>query len=262
MKHWRYYSALVKTRLSKDLVYRFNFWVAFITDLLIMAIQTIVFIVIYQHADVIGGWSRQQTIIFMATFIIVNGLAMGLFFFGILRIPWMVQTGGLDLEITKPVNTAFLVIFKYFDFGGLLGIVPGIALLIGTVVHYRIPVGVVQVIGYVAALLVMTAMYMALMVLFRLPAFWMVRTDSLEELEGELSNFAWRVPGVALRGVERLMFLVVLPYGLVATVPTEMLTGALSPVGILAIVLIAVAQMTLAAVGWRLSLRRYSSASS
>lgn len=262
MRYLRFYQALVRTRLSKDLVYRFNFWVAFITDLVIMALQTFVFVAIYQHADAIGGWNREQILVFMATFIIVNGLTMGIFFFGVLRIPWLIRTGGLDLEITKPVNTAFLVLFKHFDLGGLLGLVPGVVLLVVTVVHYHVPVGATGVLAYVLLVVLMTALHLALMLSFRLPAFWTVRADSLTEMAGELSSFAWRVPGVALRGLERLWFMVIVPFALIATVPTTALTGALSTKGLLVVLAVTLVHMVFAAGAWRISLRHYSSASS
>jgi ABC-2 type transport system permease protein len=262
MRHLHLYRSLVAARVSKDLVYQANFWVAFITDLAIMALQTVVFLAIYQYTDEVAGWGRPEVLIFMATFIIINGLTMGTFFFGILSLPWLVRTGQLDIDITKPINTRFLVSLRHFDLGGLLGAVPGVALLVATVASSGIVVTWDRILGYVLLVMLMTVLYYSLMTLFRLPAFWLVKADALTDMEGELTGFAWRVPGVAFQGVERLLLLVLLPFGLIATVPAQAISGLLDPVQLVVVLGVTAAQVFCSSLLWRMSLLHYSSASS
>jgi ABC-2 type transport system permease protein len=90
----------------------------------------------------------------------------------------------------------------------------------------------------------------------------MVRTNAFNDLENTLVDFAYRIPGVAFRGVWKVILYVVLPYGLMATLPTQLLTGGmpwsywLLASGVLA------GFWLLMNLFWRSGLRRYGSASS
>jgi ABC-2 type transport system permease protein len=99
-------------------------------------------------------------------------------------------------------------------------------------------------------------------VLLRVPAFWLVRITAFQDLENSLVEFSFRVPGVVFRGVWKFMLYVVLPYGLMATIPTQFLTGGMTLRHWLLVggvcILFWVGTLGL----WRIGLRRYGSASS
>ncbi|MDR1440294.1 MAG: ABC-2 family transporter protein [Clostridiales bacterium] len=87
-------------------------------------------------------------------------------------------------------------------------------------------------------------------------------TSSVDILEGELLMFSFKIPGVLFKGVFKAVFHFILPYGVMATVPTQLLSGTLSMHGLLQ-ALGAVAVFTVFALWfWRFGLKHYKSASS
>lgn len=118
------------------------------------------------------------------------------------------------------------------------------------------------VIGYVLIFGMMFLLMYCLMVVLRVPAFWLVRINAFSSLENTLVEFSFRVPGVVFRGVWKVLLYVVLPYGLMATLPTQFLTGGmrlehwLLAGGVLAVFWIIMLVL------WKAGLRRYGSASS
>jgi ABC-2 type transport system permease protein len=85
---------------------------------------------------------------------------------------------------------------------------------------------------------------------------------TVHHLEDSLIELSMKVPGVVFEGVWKILFQVVLPYGLMATLPTQMLTGTLSLPSLLWGSGIAVLFTFFAFRLWKFGLTRYKSASS
>ncbi len=59
-----------------------------------------------------------------------------------------------------------------------------------------------------------------------MPAFWFVKINSILSFESQTTEFAFKVPGVAYQGIIKFILWVVVPYALIATIPTQFLTGS------------------------------------
>ena len=187
---------------------------------------------------------------------------MGTYFFGVLSLPDKIRTGQLDLYLTKPTNALFLLSFEQMDFGSIILTIPGILIVVWGAVRLPSPVTFWMVLGYILFLTIMYILMFFLMVLVRIPAFWFTRLTVFDHLEGALVEFSYRVPGVLYKGVWKFILYILLPYGLMATLPTQMLAGEVRWMhwvlvcGVLAIFWL------LTEVVWRFGLSRYNSASS
>lgn len=186
---------------------------------------------------------------------------MTLYFFGILTIPGKISSGKLDLYIVKPVNTLFYQSFERIDVGSLPLVFASIAILVYAAAG-SMEVTVVKVLGYAALVLLMTLLYYDMGVIFRTIPFFVIRTNSIDLLEGELIVLCMKIPGVIFKGAFKLLFYLVLPYGIMATIPTQFFFGALSPLGMIYAVGITAAFTAFTLAFWRLGLKHYKSASS
>jgi ABC-2 type transport system permease protein len=226
-KYARLLYVFMKVRLNKSMMYSFNFWMAFITDLSIFMLQIAMFSAIFLNVGTLNGWNVYQMIVFIGTFTILDASYMATYFFGVLTIPEKIRTGTLDQYIVRPVNTLFYVSFENIDPGSLVLIVPGIMMVAYGVGMLGISVTAAAIAGYVFLLLLMYFLMYDLMIIIRTLAFRFVRIDSLCEIEGELVNFSFRIPGIVFKGAWKLIFYVLLPYGLMATIPAQFLADAL-----------------------------------
>ena len=201
-----------------------------------------------------------QIIVFVGTFTIVDGLGMGTWFFGIISLPEKIRTGALDMRITKPVDTQFLVSAESFNPGSFLGPVAG-----AFIVRYGMRAGGFsltpgKLAGYLLLVLMMYLLMYSLSLLVMTCAFFFVKIDALIQAEESAVEFAFRIPGTAFRGAAKFVFMVLIPYGLIATVPTQFLTAGLNWGQGAAVTAITLFFVTATRLFFRFGLSRYSSA--
>ncbi len=261
-KYARLLYVFMKVRLNKSMMYSFNFWTAFITDLSIFMLQIAMFSAIFLNIGTLNGWNVYQMIVFIGTFTILDASYMATYFFGVLTIPEKIRTGTLDQYIVRPVSTLFYVSFENVDPGSLVVIVPGIMMVSYGIGMLGITVTAGAIAGYVFLLLVMYFLMYDLMIIIRTFAFRFVKIDAFCEIEGELVSFSFRIPGIVFKGAWKLIFYVLLPYGLMATIPAQFLTDVLDGRYWLLSLGVSAVFGFLCVFLWKRGMRRYSSASS
>ena len=92
--------------------------------------------------------------------------------------------------------------------------------------------------------------------------FLVISTNAIHQLEGQLIEMNFRVPGILFKGVFRVIFYFLLPYGIMSTIPTQFLSDALSLPGLVHAVCIVVIFTVFTLWFWKFGLRHYKSASS
>jgi ABC-2 type transport system permease protein len=108
----------------------------------------------------------------------------------------------------------------------------------------------------------MTLLWYDCELLLRTLTFFFISTSAMDAIETNLIDGCFRVPGTLFHGAWKVIFWFVLPYGVMATVPTQLLTGALTPAGAAYAVGLTVAFTAFTLWFWRFGLRHYQSASS
>ena len=252
----------MKLKISRMMVFRLSFFGAFFADGMLFVVQLLTFGVIYSQVDSIGGWSRGQMLIFIGTFSMINGINMLIYFFGVLTIPHKIREGGLDHYLTKPVSPLLRITFENVNPGSA-----PLLLMSALIIAYGINVeGVVVtlplLLGYSALTLLMTLLWYDMELIIRTIPFFVISANAIERIEGDAIELNFKIPGVLYRGVYKILFYFVLPYGIMATVPTQFITETLSPSGLLQ-ALFVVAFFTAFAIRlWKFGLKNYKSASS
>jgi len=219
---------LIKFKLSKSMIYSMNFWIAFFVDFILFLFHLLAFSTIFRFTDNINGWTLNQMAVFVGTFHLVDSLIMGSVFFGILNLPDRIRTGTLDLVLCKPVNPQFYISSDSFNPGSFFGVITGSAMIAYGMIQGAYPLTIPKVLGYLLLISLMFLLFYSLMLLIRSIAFFTIRIDSLLQAEDSVIEFAFRVPGSAYKGISRVIFMAVIPYGMIASVPTQFFTEGLS----------------------------------
>ncbi|MDR1532424.1 MAG: ABC-2 family transporter protein [Clostridiales bacterium] len=260
MKNLRFILLLLKLRLSHMMVFRLSFFGAFFADGTLFLMQLLSFSVIYGQVDAIGGWSRGQMLVFVGTFSMINAINMTVYFFGLINIPELIRGGGLDLYITKPVNPLFRLTFENADPGS----VP-LLCLSGAIIAYGLsvegaPLTAPLIAGYVAFVLIMTLLYYDMELILRTIPFFVISAAAIDRLEGDLLTLNFKIPGIIYKGGFKILFYFIMPYGIMATVPTQFVTKTLTPAGLVHAVCAAALFTVFALWFWRFGLKHYKSA--
>lgn len=253
---------LVKMKIIGSSVFRLSFFGAFFVDGSMFTLQVLMFEAIYSQIGSIGDWARGDMMIFIGTFSLLNAINMTVYFFGLIGIPRKVIDGDLDYYITKPVNPLLRLTFENVDLGSL----PLIFLSVGIVIYGVNIAGYIlsalDIALYTVLVLLMALLYYDMEVLLRTVAFFALSVGNLESIEGSLFDLCMKLPGTLFKGAYKVIFMFILPYGIMATLPSQALTGALTAeAAVYGVAIVAV--FTFAALRfWKFGLSRYKSASS
>lgn len=254
---------LVRMKLSRMMVFRFSFFSAFFVDSTMFLFELLAFSAIYANVDSIGGWSRAEMTVFIGTFSLINALNMVVYFFGVIQIPDKIIRGGLDQYLTGPMNPLLRLTFESVNPGSLPLVAVSLAIIAYGAAQLPVAPTVGQACLYGLMVLLMTLLWYDLEVLLRCIPFFVQSSYSVaDRIEGSMLSMNFRIPGTLYRGVLKLLFYFFLPYGIMSTLPTQLLAGTLTPAGFLYGVLMVALFTWLTLFVWRKGLSRYKSASS
>lgn len=251
---------LAKLQLSSVMMYRASFWGAFFADLSLFAIQLLFFGVITSNRS-IGDWNIHHLTVFIGTFIALDGLYMASYFFGIISLPRKIRTGELDLTIIKPVNTLLYVSFCRLNLGSIGLFIVGI----GIVIYGGARLNALSASSLLQFSLVFMMMYVlmyALMLCLRCISFWTTRVNAVTRIENTMVEFSFRLPAPGIYGVWKILLFVVLPYGLMANMPSAALFGQFDIRQWILCIGVTAFFLALSLLLWSFGRARYDSASS
>lgn len=253
---------LLKMKLSKNMAFRFSFFGVFFVDGSLFLIQILMFTSIYSQVGSIGGWDRSQMLLFIGTFSIINAVNMATYFFGLISIPNKIKSGEMDLYITKPVNSLLHLSFESIDIGSIPLVFASIGIVVYAVLGMNVQITALTIIGYTFLVLIMILLWYDMMVIIRTIPFFVIQASSIERLEGEAITLCMKIPGTLFKGAFKLLFYLILPYGIMATVPTQFFSRTLSPLGFVYSVAVVLAFTVFTLFFWKFGLKNYKSASS
>lgn len=263
MKHdLKFIKELIKLRMSHIMTFRLGFFGPFFIDSTFFLVQILAFEAIYSHVDRIRGWGHGEIIIFVGTFSLIDALNMIIYFFGVLSIPEKIRTGEMDLYLTKPVSPLLRITFEKVNPGS----VP-LLLFSACVIAYGVKEGgagvsLAGMAKYGIMVLLMTLLYYDMELILRSFSFFMLSVDNLMKIENTAVELCLKIPGTAFQGIYKVIFYCILPYGLIATLPAQALTGMLSVQGMLFGIGITGIFTVLAQKLWKHGIHHYESAGS
>lgn len=261
-KNGRVLRELILLRFHGLMVFRLDFFGPFFVDGSMFAIQLMAFAAVYSNVDQIGGWGIGEMILYIGTFSLLNAVSMTICFFGLNGIPGKVWSGELDLYLTKPVSPLFRLTFENISPGSIPLVLMSICMIVYGASRLQEPLTGRAISAYLFWLAVMQVLYYEMEVIIRSVSLYIVSTARMEQLEDAGITLCMKLPGIAFYGVYKVIFYLLLPYGIMATLPVQSLIGEmdlhLAGYGIFVVFLFTV----LTGVVWKTGLRRYNSASS
>lgn len=261
-RYWRIYVALWKNSVIREMSFKSNFLLWIITELLWFALQLAFIVVIYQHTDHIGDWSKYQVVLLMGVSHFIQQIFQAFFLTNCTQISEYVRTGKLDFMLLLPINTRFIVSLRQVDLGGFINAGSAVAVMGYALRQLHLVPSLLQMLGFLSLVAAGVFIHYSLMFLLSSISFWTVRAQGIVWGYYSLFNIA-RLPDAAYRGFFKAFFTFAVPMILVANVPAKLLADKLkSPLEMLLLVVMGVVCWVVSEIGWRFSVRHYTSASS
>jgi ABC-2 type transport system permease protein len=256
------YAALWKNSVTREMSFKGNFLLWIIVELLWFGLQLCFVSVIYSQTESVGSWTKWQMVLLVGASNFIQQIYQAFFLTNCTNLSELVRTGKMDFLLLLPVNTRFLVSLRVVDLGAFFNAVFAACVMTFAAVKLGLQPTPGQFAGFSALCVAGILLHYSLMFILATICFWTVRAQGIVWGYYNLFNIA-RMPDEAFRGAFKAVFTFALPVLLVSNVPTRVLADTLRTWHWWALLLALVALWTAFSEWfWRLSVRRYTSASS
>jgi len=260
-KYLRVYKVFIENAFSYDVQYRGDTILKLISNMLWVGMLFLTIEIIFSHTTSIVGWSKQEVYLMTVIWVIADELFSGLFSANIFKISNYVTDGELDVLITKPISTLFIVSNKHIMLRAFYRLLMQLPILFWIIHHFQIEVTLVN--SLLATLLILVAVWIdySRCLIANTLSFWFHRIENVNDLIGTMNTLGKYPLSIWPRTV-KIILLTALPIAFSGFMPTATLVGRWPWYGVLYAFVFAVVLCVLAVQFWNFALRRYSSASS
>jgi len=256
------YAALWKNSVTRELSFKGNFILWIFVETLWFALQLAFVDVIFRQTTTVGSWTQWQMVLLVGASNFIQQIYQAFFLTNCTNLSELIRTGKMDFLLLLPVNTRFIVSLRQVDLGGFVNALFGVCVMIFAAGKLHLHPSLMQLTGFCMLCLVGISIHYSLMFMLAAVGFWTVRAQGIVWGYYNLFNIA-RMPDEAFRGAYKAVFTFALPVLLVTNVPVRLLADkALEPAFWLSLLALGVVWAIISEWFWRVSVRRYTSASS
>lgn len=261
MRFLRLFLSFLKYRVKRELEFRFNLSFLLIFDLAWIVINLFSVTLIFRQAGTVAGWTRQEGILLLFVYYVASSLIKVFVVPGVQELSELVRLGRLDLYLVKPAEIRLLVIFGEMQlvelsrFFLMFGIIPWYLQTQSIIVH--IDQWILFSLFVLMALIGIFGVYFSIAVL----SFWIQNTYNIGDLFRETIDAAKRPVEIFPATIRNFVTFVV-PIGLIASIPTQVLLGHIGWSFLPPVLFAAVFLFLFSNLFFKFALRHYTSASS
>lgn len=256
------YFYFVKNNIIAQMEYKANFIISMLTEVAFLLAKALYIIVIFSAGLSINGLSPDQMLMFIGSYTVITGIMDAMYYPNIAAIPEYIRNATLDIYITKPISTLFMVGFRKFDIGlGIPNVLAGLAMIVISWYKSGITVSFYNVLGYLFFTFIGCIVTFPILLIPVTFSFWIIKADALMDIiwaMWDFNNMPMTIYNRVLKTIGVFIFPIFLltnfaPMFVLRILPKEYLIYAILSVPLF---------MAIAVVFWNFAIKRYSSASS
>jgi len=247
--------------LSRDLEFKANFLGGLVVDIIYYSIQFFFFSVIYSYVEAIGVFKREDVIIFLVVTFLADTCYMFFFSGNLFNLNnWMVK-GDLDYFLLKPLESQFIISFRYVKSYAILSLIILIIMLTNLLLAYPSSIGFFNIISFIFSFIMGIIIWYSIDFIISSSCFWFKNFSVAGWLSHEIIKFSSR-PDAIYTGLLRKILFSVVPMTLIASIPTRNLLYGPNFVYLVWQFFIAIIFVLFTRIIWKRGILRYESASS
>ena len=189
-------------------------------DLTYHIVNIFIFKILFNHTELIGGWSEDQLIVFISSYILIDGIAMSFFATGCWWLPQRINNGDLDYYLVRPVSSLFFLSFKDFAANSFLNLLIAIGIFSWSVSNLTFTYPLWLLVVYILFIINGAFVFYTLNLLSYIPVFW---TQSPRGFESFLysADSITKFPDKIQSAPFRFLFTFILPINLTISFPAR-----------------------------------------
>jgi ABC-2 type transport system permease protein len=261
-RYFGIYTALWKNSVTREMIFKTNFVMWIVVELLWFGLQLSFISVLYLHTEHIGTWTKWEVVLLVGASHFIQQIFQAFFLINCTNLSELVRTGKLDFLLLLPVNTRFVVSLRQVDLGAFVNALSALAVMAYAARQMHFVPSLGEALGFTGLCAAGILIHYSLMLMLASISFWTVRAQGIVWGYYNLFQIA-RMPDEAFQGLFKAVFTFAIPMLLVSNVPVRLLVDKLkSPLPLLLLIGMSAVCFVVSEWVWRSSLRRYTSASS
>ncbi|MDA1079388.1 MAG: ABC-2 family transporter protein [bacterium] len=234
----------------------FIFWA--VVSILWTGFNFFFFSLILRVSNTIAGWSTDEMYLLLGVFTVLDALTWTFFHRNMHEYTQHIFTGSLTTLLTKPINTIFLLTMGTNNYNNVFRFLIGCVVIVISVQRVGASPSIIEVALFLLALLAAALLIYAIWFICSTTAFWIEKLDNINEVVPGLRR-VMQVPRGVFAGATSILFTIILPFSLVASVPSEILLQRAEPKWVVWLFVSSLLSLILAHTFFYFALKRYSS---
>ncbi|MBI3039504.1 ABC-2 family transporter protein [bacterium] len=258
-RHARILIQFWKTSLVQAMEYRVNFMLGIGANAIDFTIGLVQYGFFFSVANSIAGWQKDQMLAFYAIFMTIFSLHFIVLFPNLEAMSQLVNSGALDLVLTKPISVQFLLSFRKLSFDEMGSFFTSQVLLLGLWATGRIDVSAQNLFLFFGALFCSFSFVYSFFLFLMAIAIRIEKLQNMAELMWSFFTFCRYPVDVFPRWV-RSLFISLIPIAFITTIPAKALTVGVEPSTVIWGGFLAVVFLFAARFFWKTAIASYTSA--
>ena len=219
--------------------------------------------IIYTNNDSLNGWTMPETLVVLGVYMLVQALSSLSISPSLNTLGGMggeLETGTFDYTLLRPISKQYYISFRQWSLWQFLHIFVSIGVIIFAMRQIGIGFHFFTILLFIVSLIISVGLYYSILLFVNSVAFW-YRGTYLSWIVGDIMQTG-RYPIEIYPGRLRLFLTWVFPIGFIVSVPAQVITQKAQPLMLVMGFGLMVIMFSIATVFFRISLRKYSGASS
>lgn len=258
-RYFRILTQFWKATLMQSMEYRTSFFLSMGANAVDFTFGLVQYALFFTVAENVAGWEMPQLLAFYGVFMTMFSLYFIILYPNLDPMTRLVNTGQLDLVLTKPVSTQILLSFRRLSLEESGSFLASQILLWVLIFSGQVQVTPLRFLAF------LVGMFSGLAIIYSLFLFFMALTLWFEKME-DLADLIWSLFGICRYPVDvfpralKWLFYGLVPAAFVTTVPARILVAGEQPEMIFRGFAIAVAWLIVSRLAWKQALKGYTSA--
>lgn len=225
----RVLSTFLRNALIREMTFRGNFFITFLTRAFWFTAQIVLFEIIFREVNTIADWTRAEYFGFMATGMLINSIVETFFMPNCANFSELIRTGNLDFVLLKPIDPQFMVSCEKIEIANLSQTMMSLSLLVYAIIQSGVALDPMMIASYVILVLIGVLFFYSLMIALASTSIWFGRNQGLYDFWFYITVFARYPRGIytaresVAGNVLSTAFTFVIPILLVVSVPARVL---------------------------------------
>ncbi|WP_261809490.1 ABC transporter permease [Levilactobacillus humaensis] len=224
-KQKRIILALLKSGITETLSFSSDVLFGIISSGLWIGILILFFKIIFLNVDTIAGWTWSETLMLLGVYTTIDGLMMSLLVQNLPKLEHDIREGNLDMVLMKPIDAQLFYIFRSVDTTQLLNSLLGV--LVVLYASTKSSISLINLLLFLVMIVGGCVLYYSIWFLWTITTFWFPSNFGRTDLFMSVIQVG-RYPSSIYKGVGKVVFMAIIPLGLIATPSALAITGKMS----------------------------------